>query len=91
MGISAKTMLTGEQVIRDKISNEGTWDGGYRPTVNIIGLWLNQELRRSFEREGKSYSFAQMNEMAAEAAAELYPPGRLYAAGRLSGEDSCLL
>ncbi len=65
MGISAKTMLTGEQVIRDKISNEGTWDGGYRPTVNIIGLWLNQELRRSFEREGKSYSFAQMNEMAA--------------------------
>ena len=65
MGISAKTMLTGEQVIRDKISNEGTWDGGYRPTVNIIGLWLNQELRRSFEREGKRYSFAQMNEMAA--------------------------
>lgn len=65
MGISAKTMLTGEQVIRDKISNEGAWDGGYRPTVNIIGLWLNQELRRSFEREGKSYSFAQMNEMAA--------------------------
>ena len=80
MGISAKTMLTGEQVIRDKISNEGTWDGGYRPTVNIIGLWLNQELRRSFERGGSR-----------EAVAELYPPGRLYAAGRLSGEDPCLL
>ena len=65
MGISSKTMLEGEQVIRDKISNEGTWDGGYRPTVNIIGLWLNQELRRSFQREGKEYSFARMNEMAA--------------------------
>ena len=65
MGISSKTMLEGEQVIHDKISNEGTWDGGYRPTVNIIGLWLNQELRRSFRREGKEYSFARMNEMAA--------------------------
>ncbi|MCI7061997.1 MAG: FGGY-family carbohydrate kinase [Lachnospiraceae bacterium] len=65
MGISSETMLTGEQVIRDKISNEGTWDGGYRPTVNIIGLWMNQELRRCFQRQGKDYSFAQMNEMAA--------------------------
>lgn len=60
MGISSKTLLEGESIIRDKISNEGTADGGYRPTVNIIGLWIMQELRRNFAAEGKEYSFAQM-------------------------------
>lgn len=67
LGIASKTPLEGEQVIRDKISNEGTWDGGYRPTVNIIGLWMNQELRRNFQKQGKEYKFAEMNEMAADA------------------------
>lgn len=65
LGISSNTLLEGDDVIKNKISNEGTWDGGYRPTVNIIGLWMNQELRRCFRREGKEYAFAQMNEMAA--------------------------
>lgn len=65
MGISSKKMLEGEKVVRDKISNEGTADGGYRPTVNIIGLWMNQELRRNFQAQGKDYSFVEMQEMAA--------------------------
>lgn len=67
MGISSKKMLEGENVVRDKISNEGTADGGYRPTVNIIGLWMNQELRRNFQAQGKDYTFVQMQEMAAQA------------------------
>lgn len=66
MGISSKKMLEGDKIIRDKISNEGTAGGGYRPTVNIIGLWLNQELRRNFAAQGKSYSFAEMTELAAK-------------------------
>ncbi|MCR5625241.1 MAG: rhamnulokinase [Lachnospiraceae bacterium] len=64
IGISSKKPLTGDNIIRDKISNEGTYDGGYRPTVNIIGLWIIQELRRNFKSEGKDYSFAEMAEMA---------------------------
>ncbi len=67
MGISSKTMLEGAQIVRDKISNEGTADGGYRPTVNIIGLWMNQQLRRNFAAQGKEYSFSQMSEMAGKA------------------------
>ena len=69
LGISSKTLLEGDEVIKNKISNEGTWDGGYRPTVNIIGLWLTQELRRNFQKEGKEYSFGEMAEMAAKAPA----------------------
>lgn len=64
MGISSQTMLTGPDIIRDKISNEGTWDGGYRPTVNIIGLWIQNEIRRNFAAVGKEYSFRQLAEMA---------------------------
>lgn len=64
MGISSKKLLEGDAVIRDKISNEGTADGGFRPTVNIIGLWLNQELRRNFAVKGKNYSFAEMTALA---------------------------
>ncbi|MCR5202624.1 MAG: hypothetical protein K6D02_05995 [Lachnospiraceae bacterium] len=67
MGISSKTLLSGDNVIKSKISNEGTYDGGYRPTVNITGLWIIQELRRNFKNEGKDYSFAQMAAMAGEA------------------------
>ncbi|MCH5267323.1 MAG: rhamnulokinase [Lachnospiraceae bacterium] len=66
MGISSKEMLTGDSIIRDKISNEGTWDGGYRPTVNIIGLWLQQEIRRNFAAAGREYSFGEMAELAAK-------------------------
>lgn len=66
MGISSKTLLEGKAIIRDKISNEGTADGGYRPTVNIIGLWITQELRRNFATQGKDYSFAEMAALAAK-------------------------
>jgi sugar (pentulose or hexulose) kinase len=66
LGISSKKLLEGPSIIRDKISNEGTADGGYRPTVNIIGLWMNQELRRNFAAQGKDYSFVQMTELAAK-------------------------
>ena len=59
-------MLTGDNIIRDKISNEGTSDGGYRPTVNIIGLWMQQEIRRNFAAEGRDYTFPQLAELAAK-------------------------
>lgn len=56
----------GDNIIRDKISNEGTSDGGYRPTVNIIGLWMQQEIRRNFAAEGREYTFPQLAELAAK-------------------------
>lgn len=66
LGVSSKKLLEGDDVIAGKISNEGTWDGGYRPTVNIIGLWMFQELRRNFKKEGRDYKFAQLNDLAAD-------------------------
>lgn len=64
LGISSGRMLEGDSIIHNKISNEGTWNGTYRPVVNIIGLWIIQELRRNFAAAGRNYSFAEMSRLA---------------------------
>ena len=49
------------------VTNEGGIDGTYRLLKNIMGLWLVQECRRSFERQGKSLNYAELTHLAAEA------------------------
>lgn len=46
------------------ITNEVGYNNTTRFLKNIIGLWLIQETRRQFKREGKNYSYAQMEELA---------------------------
>ncbi|MBZ5579716.1 MAG: rhamnulokinase [Acidobacteriia bacterium] len=48
-------------------SNEVGVGGRIRLLKNIAGLWLLQECRRAWEREGSSYSYEQLAAMAAEA------------------------
>ena len=47
-------------------TNEGGALGTVRFLKNIMGLWLIQESRRQWKREGKEYSFAQMEAWARE-------------------------
>ena len=49
------------------ITNEGGHDRTTRFLKNIIGLWIIQETRRQFKRDGKDYSYADMEKMAREA------------------------
>jgi rhamnulokinase len=49
------------------VTNEGGIDGTYRLLKNIMGLWLVQECRRAFERNGKSLNYAELTHLAAEA------------------------
>jgi len=46
------------------IANEIGYGETTRFIKNIIGLWMIQETRRQFRREGREYSYAQMEEMA---------------------------
>ncbi len=48
-------------------TNEGGINGTIRFLKNIMGLWIIQESRRQWKREGKDYSFAQMEAWAKEA------------------------
>lgn len=46
------------------LTNELGFGGSATFLKNIIGLWLIQETRRQFIREGREYTYAQMEELA---------------------------
>ena len=48
-------------------TNEGGVNNTIRFLKNIMGLWLIQESRRQWRREGKEYSFAELEALAKEA------------------------
>lgn len=49
------------------ITNEGGFQGKTSFLKNIIGLWLIQESRRQWIREGREYSFGRLEELARQA------------------------
>lgn len=49
------------------VTNEGGLNGKTTFLKNIIGLWLIQESRRQWQREGKDYSYADLEKLALEA------------------------
>ena len=51
------------------LTNEGGLDGTYRLLKNIMGLWLVQQCKRSFDARGHRYDYAQLARMAAKAPA----------------------
>ena len=50
--------------LKINITNEGGLGGKTGFLKNIIGLWLIQESRRQWQREGKDYSYADLEKMA---------------------------
>ena len=49
------------------LTNEAGLEGMYAFLKNIIGLWLIQESRRQWIREGQEYSFGELEQMAQKA------------------------
>lgn len=50
------------------LSNELGANGKVNYLKNIIGLWMIQESRRQWKREGQEYSFSELEQLAQEAA-----------------------
>ncbi len=48
-------------------SNEGTIQGGFRPLKNIVGLWLIQECRRDWIKQGNKLSWDEIVQEAKKA------------------------
>lgn len=65
-GTELKAPCITEESRRLNITNETGMDGTTRFLKNIIGLWMIQETRRQFRREGKEYSYAEMERLARE-------------------------
>jgi rhamnulokinase len=53
IGIIADRAILGDEVYNQQFSNEGTVDGRYRLLRNIMGLWIIQNCRQEWEREGR--------------------------------------
>ena len=50
--------------MEDELSNELGANGKINYLKNISGLWLIQEIRRNFRKEGKEYSYNDMEQLA---------------------------
>lgn len=60
MGTEVDRPVISELSQQLKFSNEGGVYGTYRLLKNIMGLWVLQECRRQWEREGVTYTFPDL-------------------------------
>ncbi len=67
MGAEIDEPLINDDTRTANFTNEGGAMGTIRFLKNIMGLWIIQESRRQWKREGNEYSFAQMEAWAKEA------------------------
>lgn len=61
-------VITGEGM-RANFTNEGGFGGTTRFLKNVMGLWLLQECRRTWAREGRDYSYEELARLAEDAPA----------------------
>jgi rhamnulokinase len=69
MGAEIKEPLTHAKALEYNFTNEGGVDGTIRLLKNIMGLWLVQECRRTWENEGTTYTYEALMHLAEEAPA----------------------
>lgn len=66
LGIESKTPCTNKIAYKYNFTNEGGYNKTIRLLKNISGLWLLQESRRQWEREGGKISFSDISKGVAE-------------------------
>jgi rhamnulokinase len=69
MGVEVKKASLSARTGELNLTNEGGLDGTYRLLKNIMGLWLVQQCKRSFDARGRKYEYAELARLAASAPA----------------------
>lgn len=64
MGVESKVPVINKKCMEFNFTNEIGYGGSIRLLKNIIGLWLVQECRREWARQGKEYDYLTLIEMA---------------------------
>lgn len=64
MGSEVKEPIISDASFKYNFTNEGGVENTIRFSKNITGLWLKQESKRQWEREGKNYTHDQLTDMA---------------------------
>ena len=63
-GTETQEPIIGEKSMKYNITNEGGYNYTTRFLKNIIGLWLIQETRRQYRREGQQYTYNDLEKHA---------------------------
>ena len=64
LGIESEKAIISEDSFRENFTNEGGIEGTTRFLKNICGMWILEQCRKEWSREGKDYSYPQIVEMA---------------------------
>jgi sugar (pentulose or hexulose) kinase len=67
MGVEVPEAIINDKTFEHSFTNEGGVEDTIRLLKNIMGLWLVQECRRQWQREGVEFSYPELTEMAAKA------------------------
>lgn len=69
MGAEIRQPITTAKALEYNFTNEGGVAGTIRLLKNVMGLWLIQECRRTWENEGTAYTYEALMKMAEESPA----------------------
>jgi len=67
MGVEIPQAIIDDKTFAYEFTNEGGVENTIRLLKNIMGLWLVQECKRQWQREGTDLSYEQLTEMASQA------------------------
>jgi rhamnulokinase len=67
MGVEAAKPSLDEKALQYNFTNEGGVFGTWRLSKNIMGLWLVQECKRTWARQGEDLSYDEITRLASEA------------------------
>ena len=67
MGAELPAPVINARSLACNFTNEGGVCGAFRFSKNVMGLWLVQECRRTWARQGEEYSYDDLTRMAAQA------------------------
>lgn len=66
MGVETETPILTEDSFEKNFTNEGGIEGTTRFLKNITGMWLLEQCRKEWEKEGRKYTYAEIMNMAAK-------------------------
>ena len=69
MGVEVMKASLSERTLELNLTNEGGLDGTYRLLKNIMGLWLVQQCKRSFDARGRGYEYSELARLAGKSPA----------------------
>ena len=67
MGIETRTPIITEESMLQNFTNEGGVEGTTRFLKNICGMWILEQCRKEWSRQGKEYSYPEIVAMAESA------------------------